>query len=312
MLRKWYVVIAVSAGLVGLLGATAAASAATVSVGGAVATPQTYTTAELAALPQTSFSATEVGVFGRVRAQGVSLETLVDDSAPELPNLPKNALLTAIITVQGQGGYQRTFALGELDSSFGDHPAYLALKVGGVALPEPELLVPGDTLPLRAVPGVSEIGVAIEDPAVVTPPETGALVVEDGGASVVLSPATLAALPEETLSVSFEGPGGIQNHTETGPTLDDVLLAAHIVPTYNTWVAGVGSDDYVATVTPAEAWVGGRPLLISLTEDGKTWLSQGEGPRLVTDGDIKGGRYDDGMDDLVVGYTLAGNALLAP
>jgi hypothetical protein len=311
LLRKWYVVIAVSAGLVGLLGATAVASAATVSVGGAVATPQTYTTAELAALPQTSFSATEVGVFGRVQAQGVSLETLVDDSAPKLPSV-KNGLLTAIIIVQGQGGYQRTFALGELDSSFGDHPAYVALKVGGFALPEPELLVPGDTLPLRAVPGVTKISVAIEDPAVVAPPVTGALVVEDGGTSVVLSPATLAALPKETLSVSFEGPGGTQTHTETGPTLDDVLQAAHIVPTYNTWVAGVGSDDYVATVTPAEAWVGGRPLLISLTEDGVTFLSQGEGPRLVTDGDIKGGRYDSGMDDLVVGDTLAGNPLLVP
>jgi hypothetical protein len=42
-------------------------------------------------------------------------------------------------------------------------------------------------------------------------------------------------------------------------------------------VSAVGSDGYVATVTPAEAFVGGRPLQISLNEDGQA-LAQ---PRLV-------------------------------
>jgi hypothetical protein len=49
--------------------------------------------------------------------------------------------------------------------------------------------------------------------------------------------------------------------------------------------------------SPAEATVGGRPLLISTIEDGVA-LAQ---PRLVTDGDVKGGRYDSGLFDLVVG-----------
>jgi len=75
-----------------------------------------------------------------------------------------------------------------------------------------------------------------------------------------------------------------------------VLRAAHIRSGLGTWVAAVGSDGYVATVTPAEAWVGGRPL-ISLNEDG-TPLAQ---PRLVTGGDVKGGRYVSGVVDLVVG-----------
>ena len=47
----------------------------------------------------------------------------------------------------------------------------------------------------------------------------------------------------------------------------------------------------------AEAWPGGRPLLISLTEDAIPLSA----PRLVTDGDIKGGRYVSGVFDLVVG-----------
>jgi len=66
---------------------------------------------------------------------------------------------------------------------------------------------------------------------------------------------------------------------------------------FNTWVAAVGDDGYVATVTPAEALAGGKPLLISLIENG-TALAE---PRLVVDGDVKGGRYVSGVYDLVVG-----------
>ena len=50
-------------------------------------------------------------------------------------------------------------------------------------------------------------------------------------------------------------------------------------------------------VTPAEQLVGGRPLQLSLNEDG-TALAQ---PRLVTDGDVKGGRYVSGTVDIYVG-----------
>jgi hypothetical protein len=307
-MRKWYAVIVVSVGLIGLDGAAAVASAAppppSVSVGGAVASPATYSTSALAALPQTTFSVTRPGPGGArtVVDSGVSLETLVDDSTPNLPS-QKNALLTAIITVTGWHGIQRTFALGELDSIFGDHPAYLVLVQNGVSLYAPKLVVPGDTNGLRTVPDVGQVGVDIEDPAVTVPPAVGDLSLQFGVSTVVFTPAELASLPEQTLTVTFTGPSGSTTDTETGPTLDEVLHAAHIRPSLNTWVAGVGSDDYVATVTPAEAWVGGRPLLISLVENGVSFLSQSEGPRLVTDGDVKGGRYDTGMDDLVVGDT---------
>jgi hypothetical protein len=76
-----------------------------------------------------------------------------------------------------------------------------------------------------------------------------------------------------------------------------VLRAARIRWGLNTWVAAVGSDGYVATVTPIEAFVGARPLQISLNEDGQA-LAQ---PRLVVDGDVKGGRYVSLLVDLVVG-----------
>jgi hypothetical protein len=85
--------------------------------------------------------------------------------------------------------------------------------------------------------------------------------------------------------------------TEVGPSLLAVLAAARIWPTLNTWVAAVGNDNYVATVTQAEQLVGGRPLQLSLNEDG-TALAQ---PRMVTDGDVKGGRYVSGVVDIYVG-----------
>jgi hypothetical protein len=298
------VACAVSVGLVasGPVAAARPAQPAGVTVDGAVASPATYSLSALAALPQSTFTA-PAGRGSRPGVdQGVSLESLVELAVPQLP-AAKNALLRVVITVTGEHGTQRTLALGELDPNFGNHPAYLALQEGGVALAEPELVVPGDANGIRGVPDVSEISVAVESPGVTAPPAVGDLTIEDGGRTVVLALAQLAALPAQTLTVSFAGPGGLQTHTETGPTLDAVLRAAHIQPDLNTWVAGVGSDDYVATVTPAEAWVGGRPLLISLAEDGQSFVSQAEGPRLVTDGDVKGGRYDSGMEDLVVGDT---------
>ena len=114
---------------------------------------------------------------------------------------------------------------------------------------------------------------------------------------MAISSTLLARLPARTLTVSFGGPSGEQTHTETGPPLLEVLWLAGVLPTLNTWVAAVGNDNYAATVTPAEQLVGGRPLLLSLDEDGVV-LPQ---PRLVTDGDVKGGRYVSGVVDIYVG-----------
>src|SRR5262249_51972871 len=130
----------------------------------------------------------------------------------------------------------------------------------------------------------------------------GSLTILSRGVARVLSASTLASLPAHTLQVSFLAGTTSQTHTEIGPTLQAVLRAAHVRSDLNTWVAGVGSDGYVAVVTPAEAWIGGRPLLVSLNEAGVA-LSQ---PRLVVDGDVKGGRYVSDVDDLAVGEGLLG------
>ncbi|HUA04194.1 MAG TPA: hypothetical protein VMB27_09835 [Solirubrobacteraceae bacterium] len=308
MIRRW-LLSGVLAAI--LLAVTAGASAAfpgrpheaTVGVGGAVTNPQTYSLSQLGSLPQTTVTFTQHSWFGSrtYTDTGVSLEALVDDSVPtQLTPAPKNALLRVTATVSGQWAWPVTFALGELDSGFGNRDALLVLVQNHRTLAVPELVVPGDVNGTRTVLAVNRITVGVQNPAPTTPP-AGAVTIEDGPFTRTLSGAQLAALPAETLSVSFMGPGGTQTHTEVGPTLADVLRAARLRFDLNTWVAAVGSDGYVATVTPAEAFVGGRPLQISLNEDG-TPLAQ---PRLVTDGDVKGGRYVSGVVDLVVGQGAA-------
>jgi hypothetical protein len=271
------------------------------SVNGEVTSPSVYTISQLAALPQTTATVTAGG--RQFTDTGVLLETLVADAGPAYPASllnTKNELLRVTVTVRGAGWRDVTFAVGELDSGFGDHPALLALTQNGRPIARgPELVVPGDRAPVRFLPQVSQLTVGIAtapatdtDPAAASPVE-----VIDGHHEVTLSAARLARLPAETLTVSFGGPSGEQTHTEVGPSLLEVLAAAGVAPTLNTWVAAVGDDNYAATVTPAEQLVGGRPLQLSLSEDGVT-LAQ---PRLVTDGDIKGGRYVSDIVDLYVG-----------
>ena len=274
----------------------------TVSIDGAVAAASTYSVPQLEALPQSTFTA-PAGWWPGSRTHtdgGVSLEGLVNAAGPTLP-VAKNALLRVTVTVSGRWDRRVTLALGELDSNFGDHPAYLALEEDGRPLPAPELVVPGDRDGARTVPAVGRITVGVQNPTPTTSPSPGALTIEEGPFTRVLSATQLAALPAETLHVSFLAGTAAQQHTEIGPTLSAVLRAAHLRAGLNTWVAAVGSDGYVATVTPGEAWVGGRPLLISLSEDGRA-LSQ---PRLVVDGDVKGGRYVSDVVEDVVGQGVA-------
>ncbi|PZS10538.1 MAG: hypothetical protein DLM64_08375 [Solirubrobacterales bacterium] len=268
-------------------------------VGGAVGAPHSYSLAQLRRLPQTTLNTYQPPGTrpGTHLEQGVSLEDLVDISQPKLPGA-KNALLRVTVAVTGRSGLGSSFALGELDPSFGNHPALLVLRQDGASLKDaPELLVPGDHTAGRFVRHVTRVTVAVDSPGPSAPPSPGAVTVHEGSRTTVPYRSRLAELPSQTLTVSFGGPTGAQQHTESGPALNTVLAAGGISPRAVTWVAAVGSDGYVATVTPEESLIGGRPLLLSTHEDGAA-LSQ---PRLVADGDVKGGRYVSDVVDLMVG-----------
>jgi len=298
-----------AAGLAGATGADAAtasgassaaalAAASGLAVDGDVTAPSRYSLAQLRALPQTTLEVRRTPLRSRTTAySGVALRDLVNLAGPVFPAGAKNPSLRVTIAVTGSSGRVVTLALGELDPSFGNHPAILALTQDGRALRAAPELVLDDSLPLRRLDRVTHVAVSVHNPTPTPPPSPGAVTVRDGSRSTVLTAQRIAALPARTLTVSFQAGTSPQTHTETGPRLDSVLAAAGIPSFTVAWVAAVASDDYVATVTPAEDWVGGRRLLLSRIEDGVA-LAQ---PRLVADGDVKGGRYVSGVTDLVVG-----------
>lgn len=111
----------------------------------------------------------------------------------------------------------------------------------------------------------------------------------------------LAALPQQTVDVSFESSQGAQQHTETGPALADVIPADALAvdadrrnDLLSFAVLAVGADGYTAVVAYGDvsADFGNRGLLVALAEDGQPL----ERPRLVVPGDVRGGRY---VSDLV-------------
>jgi hypothetical protein len=302
----WSVMVAVVASCGALAGAGSASAAFTpgaqtkIVVGGAVTTPATYTRADLLALPQTTVQTTRRTIFGPVTSsdEGVSLQALVNLAHPILPVGPKNPTLRVTINVAGKLAESVTVALGELDPGFGNHPAVVVLNRNGSIIPlGPQLVIPSDATDGRTVKAVTKITVGVQNPLTTVPAHPGDLTVTNGTRTTVLSAGQLAALPAQTRTVTFLQGTTPQTHTERGPTLAAVLLAARITTSEDTWVAAAASDGYVATVTPGEAVFGGRPLLISLVEDG---IPQTQ-PRLVVDGDVKGGRYVSGTTKLVVG-----------
>ncbi|WP_375424922.1 hypothetical protein [uncultured Friedmanniella sp.] len=255
-----------------------------VVVKGAVAVPASYSVRDLAALPQTGLPDLRGPRHRGHTVTGTLLEPLVTAAAPVLPAV-KNAQLRVTITVSGRDHRSVAVALGELASANGNHPALL-VPASGRRHDGVDLVFPGDRGRSRTVREVSTIAVAVAAPEVPTAVPAGLRLVA-GARVLTLSATDLGRLPVTTRQVAFQSGQGPQQHTETGPTLAAVLRAAHLRADPSTTVAAVAGDGYVATVSPAEATAGRRTLLLATVEDGVP-LDQ---PRLVTDGDVSGGRY---------------------
>lgn len=259
-----------------------------VSVTGAVTTPASYTLAQLAAQPQLTLPDIR-NHHHPSTVTGAELLPLVEASTPTTPAV-KNSQLRVTVTVTGAGHRRVAMSLGELDPTGGNHPALLVPSWHrghrGV-----DLVFPGDRGYTRTIRSVSTVRVSVAAPELPTNVPAGALRLVEGRRAVTLTAARLAELPTVTRTVSFLSGKGPQTHTETGPALAAVLRAGHIRTNAASTVAAIADDGYVATVTPAEATAGRRPLLLSTAEDGVS-LAQ---PRLVTDGDVYGGRYVSGV-----------------
>jgi Collagen triple helix repeat (20 copies) len=293
----WGVAAVVAAAIGAAAGpAQASVTPPPVQIGGTVTTPATYSDTQLAALPQVTVTGWAPGDTSTHSYAGPSLDALVTTASPVIASGIKNGTLRVTVAVSDATGQQVTFALGELDPGFGNHTAVLALTRDSANISgAPELVVGGDSSDARTLGPVTNVTVSVQNPTPATAP-AGAITVGTTARTATLTPAELTALPQETWNVSFLSGSTPQTHTEIGPDLRAVLRAGGFDPDAVAWVAAVGDDGYVATVTPGEAAFSGIGLGVSLNEDG-TPLAQ---PRTIVDGDVKGGRYVSGLESLVL------------
>ncbi len=159
-------------------------------------------------------------------------------------------------------------------------------------------MVAGCAAPAAAPPATGTTTAATT--TVAAPPAGAIALTGDLKAPRQLDAAALAALPQQSVDVTFQSAAGAQEHTEKGVPLASVLPVADLATTsaknsqLSFAVVAVGADGYTAVVAYADALpdFGHRGLLVALVEDGKPLAR----PRLVVPGDVKGGRY---VSDLV-------------
>ena len=121
---------------------------------------------------------------------------------------------------------------------------------------------------------------------------------------LILTVADLQALTPQTVDVTFKSGEGDQAHTFTGVLLSDVVAMAS--PTLDPdvknqllhrYLVVTANDGYEVVVSMGEIdpGFGNQPYLLAWEQDGQP-LTGTDGPvRLVTPGDVKGGRYVSGV-----------------
>lgn len=115
-------------------------------------------------------------------------------------------------------------------------------------------------------------------------------------APLTLDQATLAALPAQTVDISFETSSGPEKGTYTGVLVWDLLQKAGLVndPGKNSFLKHVlmitGSDGYSVAIAEGELdpKFGNKPVLLAYkSADGKTSFDH---LRILVPGDVHGGR----------------------
>ncbi|HYB40348.1 MAG TPA: hypothetical protein VEL75_01195 [Candidatus Methylomirabilis sp.] len=141
-------------------------------------------------------------------------------------------------------------------------------------------------------------------PASAWPPPGSYVVAGEVEQSVLVSTADMVQqlgslpVPVHTVTVSFIGPSGPEQHTFTGVLLYDSLtfLGPLFDPTVKNdklrfYIATTGSDGYQAIVAWGEIDPSfeNKGVLLAFIQDGQSLAATG--PRLVVPNDIHGGRY---------------------
>lgn len=156
-----------------------------------------------------------------------------------------------------------------------------------------------------AAPPAEALPAAGETAAVALPPEGTVRLTGDLVEPRDVTLDDLAALPRQTVEVTFQTRNGPQQHTETGVLLSDLIPPDALATADGTkndplrfGVLATGSDGYAALVAYGEVSpdFGNTGILLATAEDGVEL----ERPRLVVPGDVKGGRYVSDVVELRV------------
>jgi DMSO/TMAO reductase YedYZ molybdopterin-dependent catalytic subunit len=133
-------------------------------------------------------------------------------------------------------------------------------------------------------------------PPVPLPPAGSVVVFGDVDAPSTFSPEAMRALPNKTVTTTFQTASGAQTHSYTGVPLEAMLTASRPIaddsaehPLLTVAVVAKGADGYAATLSWAELTTAltSEPALVAWSEDGV----QLERPRLVVPEDLKGARF---------------------
>ena len=294
--------------------------------------PLTLSMADLASpsIPQATYTTTIGGKT--VTETGRLVSALLARAGFKVISACRNDELRYWVEASSLNGSGAEITDAELDTGFGNKPAILSLSENGVALRAPRMVVPSppEVTDARDIPDVFNITVGRAAPqftsttAACNPPSFTAPVAIPTKGSVVVNgsvanPSTLTfsqlqALPQITQTDQFQSGASQATRMETGPLLYGILDTA--APQFGAgpnddlrfYVEATSSEDGApALVSWAEIdpSLNGNQVLLSLLEGTppaaqQPVLIQDTGPRLTVPGDVRGGRYDFGVQAVTV------------
>ncbi len=297
--------------------------------------PLTLTTTQLAQLP-----AKTVTLPDGTTETGPTLSSLLAQAGFTLISSCKNDQLHYWIEAASLDGSAAAISDGELDPNFGNNQAILSIEENGVPLAVPRLAVPGDKTEARDVPDVFDITVgraAQQLPQsggntgctppgytpLATPPAAAGSVLINGEVSspaAVVTWGQLQARPQIDQIDTFNQGSTPNEREEKGPTLYDVLSSTEpelaSVPEDDTrlYVEATSSEDGASALASWDELDPARNNTQDLLSLGESSLAPNvspfhlfippdgtdTGPRLTTPGDVRGGRYDFGVQIVTV------------
>ena len=333
------------AGLLVCVGASVAAGPAWAvpttefALAGDVLMPGVYTLPGLSLLPPATETATykQGGAPVTDTYTGVSIWNLLGEAGLATNPTIKNDVLLHYVVATGSDGYRAVVSAGEIAPKFGNQPDLVAdADTGGQLTPSPgpdgfaRLVLPGDSAGGRYVSNISGMVVGAAAGAQSQGGGISSRFRLDGQVAhpgVYALPA-LRTLPATTETATYLAAGHSVTDTYTGVSLWTLLSAAGLVTDaaikndiLRKIVVATGSDGYAAVFALGEIdpFFGHQPDLVAYADTGG---QLGEGgldgfARLVTPGDIAGGRYVSNLVSLQVLDTTsvpepAALALLAP